>query len=77
MTKMFTIYVGFGSEPESGQDTVAYEFATEAEMNAFIHGVEQTIGWQDAAMFFSPHRYSSREGDWVVKRPRAKKKTAQ
>lgn len=37
----------WGTAPERGDEPVTYQFATEAEVNAFLKGVDEANGWMD------------------------------
>jgi hypothetical protein len=50
MTATHAVYVLWGSYPEPGAQPSRYEFRTEAELVAFLFGVDLATGWMDATL---------------------------
>jgi hypothetical protein len=47
MAKDNRVRIMWGSHPENRSDFIEYEFDTLAELNAFLLGVDESIGWLD------------------------------
>ena len=45
--KEYSVRILWGSSPEPGDKPVLYEFDTEAELTAFLEGVDESNGWMD------------------------------
>jgi len=43
----FSITILWGEYPEPDAEPVKYEFDTQKELNAFLHGVNESSGWMD------------------------------
>jgi len=49
-TKKFTVKIVWGSaqtREDNGDEAISYEFASKAELKAFLEGVEEGCGWTD------------------------------
>lgn len=57
--KQFTVRILWGMEPDSDNEPTEYSFATEAELDAFLHGVEEGSGWIDYKVI-----YPNADGAW-------------
>lgn len=49
--EQFVLFVVWGERPEAGDKPCKYSFATQAEANAFLLGIDEATGWFDAAIF--------------------------
>lgn len=58
----FYVHVIPGDSPEKRQSAQRYDFDTQAEADAFIAGMDTSIGWQD--MRWEKHRDPYREYYW-------------
>lgn len=66
--KRYTVHVGWGESPDRGATTERFIFNTAGELDAFLLGVQNTVGWQDATWFTMPCVYDSMEQVWRSKR---------
>ena len=41
----FSITILWGETPEPDAEPITYEFDTQKELNAFIHGINECDGW--------------------------------
>ena len=56
----FRVRIRWGEDPSPEDKFINYGFATEAELSAFLHGVEEAIGWMDYETI-SPNE----DGSWA------------
>lgn len=56
---MKTVWIRFGSEDSAPAQ--AFEFDTEAEINAFLSGVDSAIGWMDFTQFDSEEEANAQD----------------
>jgi hypothetical protein len=69
--KPFKIRILWGQSHEPDDEPTQYEFATEAEFDAFMHGVDEANGWLNYEVFNQnadstwpePEREEEEEGD--------------
>lgn len=63
---MAKAYIIWGEVPEHGAEPVEYEFASEAEVNAFLLGVDEASGWLDYVDVPGPdYAYDAERGEAV------------
>lgn len=51
MRPTHTIHIAWGEKPETDDTPCTYEFNTEAELRAFLRGVDECDGWMNYATF--------------------------
>jgi hypothetical protein len=64
----FVAHIGWGSIHEEGERSVEYSFATEAERDAFLLGVDEASGWLDYEQLDGPAAYSTTTREWLPTR---------
>jgi hypothetical protein len=47
MAEKYEVTILWGDDPPEDAEPITYEFATEAELHAFIKGADEAIGWHD------------------------------
>ena len=61
----YVVYVGWGEEPDPADTTEAFVFTTQGEAEAFVRGVNVTLGWQTATIENVPTKWDAEERGWV------------
>ena len=59
----YTVWYMWGEQPDKGQEPVKYSFETRAELNAFMHGIAEAVGWQDEDCIISQEKPKASEFD--------------
>jgi hypothetical protein len=62
-----SVWIGWGAQPDDGQEAIEYEFKTKAELAAFLFGVDEADGWLDYRSFDEPgYTYNEDVGEWQL-----------
>lgn len=67
--KLFKTWIIWGQSPEPGDKPTEYAFATQAELDAFLEGIEEAEGWLGYAICDGPDFTVTDDGEVVQGTP--------